>query len=251
MNLPMPIKNLLRVAERESPAILTTLGVTGFITTIIFAVKATEKAIYLIENDPRRLHGEILTTRKKIEIGWKCYIPTALMGLGSIACFVGANRIHLRRNAALAGLYSLSEAALKEYQEKVVEIIGKNKEEKIHDSVIQDKLDKSPASSKEVVITGKGDALFFDPWSGRYFKSEMEKVRRAQNDLNAKMLAGEMYISLNDLYCEIGLEPIEGGNRIGWSVDGNGILEIRYTSKLAEGTPCVVMEYKPAPKEIY
>lgn len=247
MNLPVLVRHLLKVAERESPTILTALGVSGFITTVILAVKATPKAIWLIEKDERR-GDHILTKTEVIKITWKCYIPTALAAIGSIGCFIGATSIGLRRNAVLASLYSLSEATLKEYQAKVVEIIGKNKEEKIHEALVQDRLDKDPASKKEIIVTGKGESLFYDSWSGRYFKSDMEKVRRVQNDLNAKMLGGEMYVPLNDLYDELGLECVEGGNHIGWSVE-RGLLDIHYTTKLAEGTPCVVMEYKLLPKE--
>lgn len=247
MNVPVSVRHLLKMVERESPTILTGLGVTGFITTVILAVRATPKAIWLLERN-EHAGDHILSKTEIAKITWKCYIPTVLVGLGSIGCFVGANSISLRRNAVIASLYSLSEAALKEYQQKVIEVLGKSKEEKVHDALVQDKLDKDPASAKEVIVTGKGETLFYDSWSGRYFKTDMETVRRIQNDLNAKQLGGEMYVSLNDLYDELGLECVEMGNHIGWSVD-YGQVDIRYTSKIAEGVPCIVMEYKPIPKE--
>jgi hypothetical protein len=239
-------KTIAMGIQRNSPTILTTLGTAGFVTTVVLAVKATPEAMYLIENDKRR-SNEILTRRKIVKIAWKCYIPAAVTGVVSLGCFIGSNSISLRRSAILAGLYSLSETALKEYQENVADILGKNREEKLNEEIVQRKLDKDPASSKEVIITGKGEVLFYDTWSGRYFKSDMEAVRRSQNDLNAELLGGGMYIPLNSLYDELGLEAVESGNQIGWTLDG--ILDIRFTSKLAEGVPCVVMEYKPRPKE--
>ena len=42
-------RTILRGIEMESPAILTVVGVTGLATTVILAVRATPKALYLLE----------------------------------------------------------------------------------------------------------------------------------------------------------------------------------------------------------
>ena len=80
----------------------------------------------------------MLKKKEIVKLTWECYIPTAAVGLSTIACIIGAHNIHLRRNAALASLYSLTESAFKEYQSKVVETIGKNKELKVRDDVVSD-----------------------------------------------------------------------------------------------------------------
>jgi len=245
-------KNILRGLERESPAILTGLGVTGIATTVILAVRATPKALYLLEEeklkrDPKGNTDISLDKLDVVKVTWKCYIPAALVGLGTVTCFIMAHSINMRRNAALAGLFTVSEAALREYQEKVIEVIGRNKEEKIHDALVQDHLDQNPVSKNEVIITGKGEVLFYDSWSGRYFKSDMEKVRKSQNDLNHDLLGGDMYLSLNSFYDELGIVRIKGGEEIGWTFD-EGMLDIHFTSKITDtGIPCIVIEYKIKP----
>lgn len=166
-------RTILRGIERESPTILTTLGITGIATTAIMAVRATPKALSLLEDERAERYRdesrrEPVSKIDIVKITWKCYIPATLVGIGTIACFIGAHSINLRRNAALAGLYTLSEVTLKEYQEKVIEVIGRNKEEKIHDALIQGRIDQNPMSKNEVVITGKGRVLFYDSWSGRF-----------------------------------------------------------------------------------
>ncbi len=257
MTIEAVLKTILRGIERESPAILTGLGITGIATTAILAVRATPKALDLLEEERAKRYQdeskrEPISKIDTIKIIWKCYLPATLIGIGTAACFIGAHSINLRRNAALAGLYTVSEAALKEYQEKVIEVIGKNKEEKIHDAIVADRLIENPVSKNEVIITGKGETLFFDTWSGRYFKSDMETVRRAQNNLNQKLLGGgTMYLPLNDLYEELGLENIDAGNGIGWSFD-YGMLDIKFNSKITDtGVPCIVVEYKIYPKQFY
>lgn len=257
MTVETVFKTILRGIERESPTILTGLGITGIATTAVLAVRATPKALYLLEEERAKRYAdeskrEPLTKIDTIKITWKCYLPAVLVGVGTIACFIGAHSINLRRNAALAGLYTVSEAALKEYQEKVIEVIGKNKEEKIHDAIVEDRIIANPASKKEIILTGMGETLFYDSWSGRYFKSDMEKVRKAQNDLNEKLLGGAtMYLPLNDLYDLLGLEDVASGNGIGWSFD-YGMLDIKFNTKIADNSiPCIVLEYKVYPPMQY
>jgi len=250
----MVLKTIARGIERESPTILTGLGITGIATTAIMAAKATPKALYLLEQEREKRYRDEskrkpISTIDTIKIVWKCYLPAVLVGTTTAMCFIGAHSINLRRNAALASLYSITEASLRNYQEKVVEVIGKNKEEKIHDALVQDKIDQNPVSKNEIIITGNGETLFFDSWSGRYFKSDIEKVRKIQNDLNQDLLSGrDMYLPLNSLYDELGLERIEAGKEIGWSFD-YGMLEIKFTSKITDnGIPCIVLEYSIYPK---
>jgi hypothetical protein len=58
----------------------------------------------------------------------------------------------------------------------------------------------------------------------------------------------EMYISLNEFYCEIGLSPVKMGDDLGWNID-TGYIDIEFSSQLAEDeTPCLVINYKVAPR---
>jgi hypothetical protein len=254
MTAEMVLKTILRGIEKESPTILTVLGTTGIVTTVIMAIRATPIALYLLDAERVKRNREgtgagSLSKLDIIKLTWKCYLPVALMGGTTIACFVGAHSINIRRQVALAGLYSVTEASFKKYQEKVIEIVGKNKEEKIYEAFIEDKIKANPASKNEVIVTGGGETLFYDSWSGRYFKSDMQKVRKIQNDLNYNFIGGhDMYLPLNMFYEELGLESVEAGNDIGWSLD-HGQLDIRFTTKLTDkDEACVVIEYRMVPK---
>ena len=147
----------------------------------------------------------------------------------------------------MATAYTLSESALKEYQEKVVETIGEKKEQAIQDAVAKDRIEKNPVSTNEVIITEKGDTLCLDYPSGRYFKSDREKINKAVNELNRRM-RDEMYISLNEFYYEIGLSGIGIGEELGWNID-QGYIEPSFSCQLAEdGTPCLVISYLVGPR---
>lgn len=247
------ISNALKGAEKalkkHSPEILTGIGIAGMIATTISAVKATPKALRLIDEKEIQ-ENKRLTTAEVVLTTWKCYIPAAVTGALSVACLIGASAVSLKRNAALATAYTISETALKDYREKAVEVVGEKKEQAIRDAIAKDKLADNPVDDKQIVMTGSGDTLCYDVLSGRYFKSDIEKIRKAINDLNRDMLS-EQYVSLNDLYYAIGLPDIKLGNDLGWNID-KGYIEVQFGSHLAaNGTPCLVLAYTVAPQYGY
>lgn len=260
----MAIKGLQASAKKHSPEILTSIGVAGMITTTVLAVKSTPKALILIEEEKRRQNHEILKEAKEngqdmcehidklhplevVKVTWRCYIPAVVTGTMSILCLVGASSVSARRNAALATAYTLSESAMKEYRDKVIETIGEKKEKVVKEAIAKDKIEKDPVTNNEVIITDKGNTLCYDVISGRYFKSDINTIEKAVNDINRRLLL-DSYISLNDFYYSIGLDETKIGDDIGWNVD-QSLIRLEFRSQLAtDGTPCVVLDYITMPK---
>ena len=251
------IKNVQTSVTKHSPEILTGIGIAGMIATAVIAVKATPKALRCIEAKKQELETEELCPVDTVKATWKCYIPAAVTCAASVTCLIGSTSVHARRNAALATAYKISETAYKltedarkEYRDKVIETIGEKKEQAIRDHIAKDKIEKNPVKNHEVIITAKGDTLCYDGMFGRYFKSDIETIRRAINQINRDILTQD-YASLNDFYNEIGLSPTEMGDHLGWNID-DGQLEPDFSSQLAEdGTPCLVIGFNVAPKYNY
>ena len=249
-NITNIIKGIKASISRHSPEILTGIGIAGMVTTTILAVKATPKAIKLIEAEKQAKHVDALSPVDTIKTVWKCYIPAVMTGVSSIACLIGSNAINAKRNAALTTVYTLSEMARNEYKEKVIETIGEKKERTIKEKVDAERIKKDPVSKKEVIITEKGTTLCYDHVFGRYFKSDIDLINRAMNKINREIVIN-MYASLNDFYAELGLSPVEMGYDLGWNID-DGTIEIEPSSQLADdGTPCLVIDYSVSPKYNY
>lgn len=246
MNLSSIARSVRDMLVKRSPEILVGIGIAGMITTTVLAVSETPKAMKCIEAKKAELNAEKLTAAETVEATWKCYIPAAVTGVLSTACLIGASSVNLRRNAALATAYTLSETAMREYHEKVVETIGEKKEEAIRDAIAKDKIDNAPLSKNEVIVTEKGETLCFDAISGRYFKSDIDKLKKAANEVNRMMLS-DGYVSLNDFYDAIGLSPIKIGDDLGWSAN-KALIDLNPSAQLAEdGTPCMVLNFQVAP----
>lgn len=253
LNLSQFAKDFRNVVIKHSPGIMTGLGIAGMLTAGVLAVKATPKAMRLIEEEKEYRKAEQITPTEVskldvVKITWKCYIPSVLTAGLSTACLICANSVNTRRNAALAAAYTLSESALKEYQEKVVETIGEKKEQVVREKIAEDRIAKNPVDDAQVILTEKGNTLFYESISGRYFKSDIDKVRHIVNDLNEDMLTDLFgYISLNDFFDELGLEQTSQGDMLGWSVN-KGIIKIDIHAKVAKnGEPCIVLDYLNPP----
>ena len=259
MQLKAIFTDLSKAARKHSPEILTGVGIAGMISTTVLAVRATPKALMLIEEKKRekKFAGEQpeLTKVEIIKTAWKPYIPAAVTGVASVACLVGASSVNARRNAALAAAYALSETTLADYKEKVVETIGEKKAQEVKDAIAKDQIEKNPPSKSTVIATDKGETLCYDSISGRYFKSDIEYIRRAVNNLNERLLF-DTHVSLNEYYDEIGLEEIfPMGEDLGWTVDpdsaNKGLIELDFSSQLTEGIPCLVVGFSNAPRYDY
>lgn len=251
MKLQSMTRQALRSLKKHSPGILTGIGIVGLLATSVMAVDATPKAMELIREKKEELGVEKLTAAETVKATWKCYIPAAVTAATSVACIVGANSVNAKRQAALATACTLSETAMREYKDKVVETIGEKKEREVMDAIAKDKIEKNPVSKSEVILTNKGDTLCFDPWSSRYFKSDAEKLRKAVNDLNYQLI-NEGCVTLNDFYYDIGLEETRPGETLGWNINRGGQVQFRFSSQVAEnGTPCLVLEFINPPSYDY
>lgn len=260
-------KTTRKFLGKHSPEILTGIGVTGMITTTVLAVKATPKALELIEEEKNRQNRELveealakelehceqitkLNLIEVVKVAWKPYIPAVTLGIASVSCIVGASAVNHKRNAALATAYAISERTLVKYRDKVIETLGEKKDKEIKEKIAQDQVNENKVSDAQVILTSKGDTLCLDSISGRYFKSDIDKIRKVVNELNRQLLT-QNYISLNELYYELGLEPIKTGSYLGWNVY-DGLIELDIKACLAEDDqPCLVIGFNMEPKYDY
>ena len=206
--------------KNASPTILSCLAAIGIIGTVVLAVKATPKAMDMIVKaefekgrDPLEGMDDVvpLTPIETIQATWKCYIPTAAVGIGTILCIFGANGLNKRQQASLASAYALIDRAYKEYQSGAKKIGGESLDKEIRTVVAKEnRTDISDISDDKV--------LFYDELSFRYFESTMIEVLDAEYHLN-RAFVHEDSVKLNDFYDLLGLPKTEFGAVAGWDYD--------------------------------
>ena len=242
-------KQATKFVVKNAPTILAVFGAAGVVFTAVAAGKATIKAKKILDEMP-----EDADTKEKARVIAPIMAKPFLLGAATIFCILEGDHIHVRRNAALAACYTLSQKAFDEYEQKVIETIGKKKEQKIRDSVAEDSVNKNPPPD-DLIKEGDGKILCFDKWSGRYFRTQIEKIDEALNYINF-ILTTEGYCSLNEWYEKLGLEGVEAGENMGWNRDTDGLVSMEpswaVTSMLYKDKyPVRVLVFHIKPKEYF
>jgi hypothetical protein len=191
------------------------MGVIGVVATSVMAVRATPKAIELVETDSRDNHNGdsfAYTKFEAVRSCWRCYIPAATVGIATISCILGAGAINKRRQSAITGAYILLDNAYKEYKSKAKELFGEDADIQIRNAIAKNKYNKNDISVSEEKL------LFYEEICGEYFERSKEEVLNAEYHFN-RNFALRGYACLNELYEFLGLPKTETGDILGWSLD--------------------------------
>lgn len=236
--------------KRHGSTILTVAGGVGVIATTVMAVKATPKAMELLEK-AKDEKGEDLTNIEKIKIAGPSYIPTCLMGVSTVACIFGANILNKRQQAALISAYTMLDTSYKEYKRKLIELYGEETHEEIVNAIAIEKANEVGIRSSMFIDTNcltdseacGEPVLFYEEWSHRYFETTIEQVITAEYHLNRNfVLRG--FTFLNEFYDFLGIEPNDYGSVLGWSVEDEFYwIEFNHRKTvLDDGSDCFIIE---------
>lgn len=243
--------------EHHSTTILTGVGVGGTVATAVLTGRASFKAAQLIENEyaikteawregDSHLPPEELSKPQKVKLVWKLYLPPAAAGVVTITSIVVANKISSKKIAALAVAGGISERALQEYKDKVVEKLGERQNQKIRDEVAQDRVNNHPLGSQEVILAGTGEVLCYDMLTGRYFQSTVEEIKAAENEINHEML-NSMGVSLAEFHDKVGLPTTPYTDSVGWQ--GPDLIKVIFSTVMSEDKrPCIAIDFDRPPK---
>lgn len=254
----MKLKAALKLARsgliKYAPQIATGIGLGLALVAGVRAVQKTPEAVKLIEKKKEEKKDE-LTVTETVKTVWKCYLPSVIIFIVACVLIIGGQRISTRRAVAAATACSLYETQLKQYQEAAKEVLGDKKEAEIRTQMARNEVtSRPPLSTDDIVSTGRGNALFYDELSKRYFWSDPAYVDKIFQNLNFQLL-DEMYVSLNDYWDALGLPTTNPGNLICWCVNDGKIDPsfdvILVASGPYEGYPCKVIGFYCEPEYSY
>lgn len=216
--------NSKKYLKNHSPTILSGIASVGVIASTVMAVKATPKALQLLE-DATNKKNDKLSKIEVIQIASPAYIPTAITCLSTIICIFGANALNRKQQASLMSAYALLNGSFKKYRDAANIVYGDDADSKIRAEVAKTTYISCDSSFVHSCSIYNPDMdfeneklLFYDFYSQRYFNATLPAVLNAQYHLNRNLsLRGK--VSINEFYEFLGLTPIDGGDDIGWDMD--------------------------------
>lgn len=259
MKLPIlkATRGVGRFAIKHGPTILTIGGGVGVIATAIMTGRATLIASKKLE-ELEYTSDHVPTRKEQAKVVVPRYIPPAIICAGTVACIFGAHNMHIQKQAALAAAYAFANTRFEEYQEKVLEEYGTNRESEIKDKVAQKRIAKNPPRKDglNVIRTKYGDILFMDSFTARYFYSSYEAVERAKIEVT-RIAQRDMCASLNDFYDALDIPKCDVGDLLGWNIcdinDNLGDPTISIVTNRTcktptpEELPCTIIDYDVEP----
>lgn len=200
----------------NASTLLTFIGAGGVVFTSVLAVKATPKAMKMLDRAQVE-KGEPLTKLEVIKVAGPAYIPAAVSGASTIACIFGANVLNKRSQAALTSAYALLDSSYKRYRAKVTELYGEDSDVQIREAIAKDVYEEKNLSVRDE------QRLFYDSISMRYFETTIKSLQSAEHELNKKLLSTG-YASVNDFYDLLGMARVDFGDKLGWTTFDRGRL---------------------------
>lgn len=233
--------------KRNSATILSVVGAAGVIATTVTAVKATPKALQLLES-AKEDKGQDLTKLEKVKVAGPAYIPSVVLGVSTIACILGANVLNQRNQASLMSAYALVDRGYKDYRAKVDSLYGEEAGQQVRAEIAKEHYEEEPGRTLE-----EGKLLYYDFYSGRYFENTPAEVKRAEYEINRTLMLDDG-VFLNEWYQLLDLEPLEYGWNFGWSACANSDMYwqtwIDFSHEktvMDDGLECIIISFNQEP----
>lgn len=198
--------------KRHGGTILTALSSIGVVGTAYLSGKATVEA-----KEELKTLGEDAPLKEKAKAVLPIYIPTLATGAATLLCMWGANGLNRKQQVSMLAAGALLEQTYNKYKDKADELLGEN--------VVDAHLAKDDISRRESDMTSE-DRLFYynyyqngeHPEYGSYFQCSVDRVLKAEMEVNRQFILGRQ-VTLNYFFDLLGLDPVEGGDNVGWSTD--------------------------------
>jgi len=229
---------------RHSVGILTGLAVAGVGATAVESARAHVEAqeIRYQRGDTRR---EDLVNLVKAR--WKCYIRPVACGALTVGCIIAANRISASRLAAASLALGAAKTELGDIR-KAVESLPEETRKEVQEKIQERRTERIVRESPVVQDRPNVEILWYESFTGRYFRATRTFVENAVNECNHEITHGDS-VSLNEFLGKLALTPTDAGELLGWGILGP-LIEIDVTAGFDhEGKPCAVLGFvdPPAP----
>lgn len=253
--------------DKRGTTLLTGAGIAFDISCAITTGRACVLANRIIEAKTEE-YGRTLTPKEKVEETWQLFVVPGILGVAGGACHIGSTVKSHRKQAALMSVATATETAYERLKDEIPEVVGKNKADKIEESVVQKNAkEHQPSRDTDIInITkpesfGPRDTLMFDNMQGLWYRSNTEELLAIQNTLNAMLNdcrndggVSKDPVSLTEYNYELGIKPGELASRYVWPAEQDENISIKWTGCLEpyihpDGTeePYLIVRFDPEP----
>lgn len=252
-------KAISKFFKKHGTKLLVVGAVSGTVGAVTEAIIVTPKAIKKLE-EAEEEKGEELTVVEKVKTAGPLYLPCGLLAAQSIACAIGCEVVHRKKEVVLLSALTTTKTAFDEYKKVARELVETEKEgeeakevsldQKIRNKMAQNHIDEEDVSDRNIYGRySEGLYKCRDSITGQYFWSNQMRIDHAAGVCNGRMRTGqECCIPHGTFLEEAGGEECDLPLAFELDSKGNGGIEPVYgTCRDKEGRPCVEISYMTDP----
>lgn len=239
-------KSVYNAMKKHSPELLIGGSIASMLGAIVLAIRNTPK---MNEELDRKRNDEDLDFRPidEAKVVIKHQLPSIILFVTGSAGIIGANAVHLKRNAALSVLVQTGEVAATQYR-TIVERVVSDEDKREIDRQYNEERKKTTGQAPLIIC---GDRYWIkDEFTNVMFESNIQNIITAANECNSR-LPDERYVSLNDFYAELGIDNSASGSVVGWNSTKMGLIRPIFDAEIIDGKPIVLMSYRTNPDETF
>ena len=241
--------------QKHSPEILLVAGTVGVVASTVMACKATLKVEEIVDDAKQKIDTihEVAAnpamaekyseedSKKDLAIVYtqtavkfiKLYGPAVALGVASLGCMIGSNRILNKRNAALAAAYAAVDKSFKEYRGRVIERFGEKMDKELRYNIKAQEVEETTTDENGNEVVTKKTIEVIDPnnysqyaiifddgnegWDPDPERTKYFLIQQ-QNWANERLKA-RGHLFLNEVYDLLGAKRTKAGAQVGWVYD--------------------------------
>ena len=241
--------------QKHSPEILLVAGTVGVVASTVMACKATLKVEEIVDDAKQKIDTihEVAAdpamaekyseedSKKDLAIVYtqtavkfiKLYGPAVVLGVASLGCMIGSNRILNKRNAALAAAYAAVDKSFKEYRGRVIERFGEKMDKELRYNIKAQEIEETTTDENGNEVVTKKTIEVIDPnnysqyaiifddgnegWDPDPERTKYFLIQQ-QNWANERLKA-RGHLFLNEVYDLLGAKRTKAGAQVGWVYD--------------------------------
>lgn len=232
----------------NAPGLMVGSGTVILVAASGVAVYSTVKAVRAVDakKEEKENRGEEFrpVVDTVIVAAPKYILPVGMVVAGTILNYKGFKKEAKIATTVLTA-YAITSEKHEVLEEKLKEMLNKNKEEEVRTEMSQEISNRHPESTHTIIMDQDG-TWFYDPVSNTDFKSTITKVEDAVNRINHAMGYGaQPYASMNEFQHLLGIPMTENVDNLGWSSET--MLELRWHTIERNGHPAFCLDYNVKP----
>ena len=200
--------------RRVSPLIISGILAGGIGLSMYLTSKNTRKAIRIIDEAEEK-RGEELTSKEKIKISYKCFIPSVSVGTATIIFAIGTNLMNNKQQLSTVAAYKLFKSYYSNYRKILIEKYGEEVDKDIKFEMARSNY---AYHCIDLDIPDK-KVYFYEAITNQYIMLYERDMIDAEYHFNRNYaLACEL--TLNDFLHMVGMKEIADKN-LGWSMNND------------------------------